>query len=374
MNTAKRSPRLNRLTSLLIAAGCIAGPAAAQTVIIGDNSTVTVNVPPSILAPFDTLILGNTASGNGTLNYSSGTLNINHAGGYSGYVTVGNDGTGAVNQSNANGGSVININGPAYSSPAPGNAPAPWGGYLFLGRNDFGQGSYGISSQNGNALSLNVQNEIQIGGSNVSTQLGGGFTCAAGCRGDFVQDGGVVTASRVTIGIGGGTGSYALFNGTLNSLVDLGNSSGGNNFFQQTGGTVNANSMFIGNGSGANGEYGLFNGTLNSGPNLLLGVFGNGTINQSGGNHNAQVVQIGSEASGTGTYNLSGGTLTIGNGLTDQLVVGHNGLGMVNMTGGTLTILNGDINTGAFSVGNNTGAVGVFTQSGGVVNAGTPCQ
>ena len=93
---------------------CGSNPLMAQTVIIGDTSTETVSVPGSTITPVDTLILGNTDTGEGTLNFSGGTLDINHAGGYSGYITVGNSGFGTINHSNADGDAVINITGPQY--------------------------------------------------------------------------------------------------------------------------------------------------------------------------------------------------------------------------------------------------------------------
>ena len=372
MNKVKKSLRLKHLTALMVAAGCISNPVAGQTVIIGDTTTETVFVPGSTITPVDILILGNTASGNGTLNFSGGTLTLDQsiAGGYSGYVTVGNSGVGTINQSNSAGNSVININGPQYVGPAPGDSPDPWGGYLFVGRNNGSAGTYTMvdNTFGGNSLELNVQREIQIGGSNVSEQAGGGFSCLTSCSGSFAQDGGVVTAGGVTIGIGNGTGSYTISSGALNSFIDLGNTATGT--FEHVGGTVTAGGMFIGNGSSGNGTYNLNGGTLNSGSFVLLGAFGTGTITQNAGDHNAQQLLLGSEAGGNGFYNLNDGALTIGSGTTDQLVVGHNGTGTFTMTGGTLVIQNQDINTAAFVVGNNSGAVGTFTQSGGAVDGG----
>ncbi len=367
----QRQPRLSALAALMLAAGCLAQPALAQTtLIIGDTGIEVVTVPPASLPAFDTLILGNTATGDGTLSFNAGLLDITHAGGYSGYMTVGDAGTGQVLHSNANGAATINITGPRYSGPASAVAPDPWGGYLFIARSDGSNGSYILSDLgNGNALALNVQNEIQIGGSNVSTQPGGGFSCFSNCNGSFMQNGGIVTAGGVTIGIGGGTGSYTINSGTLTSFIDLGNSSGGNNSFTQNGGAVNG-AMFIGNGGGSNGTYTMDGGTLDSGSFILLGASGTGAFVQNAGDHVAHQILMGYDASGAGTYTLAGGTLTIGNGLTDQLVVGHNGNGTFNMTGGSLVILNQDLGTNAFIIGNNTGSEGVFNQSGGDLQAG----
>ena len=119
-------PKLTRI-SLAIAGlfCCGANPLMAQTVIIGDTSTETVVVPGSTITPVDTLILGNTASGEGTLFFSGDSLDITHSSGYSGYVTVGNSGVGTINQSNVVGNSIINITGPRYVGPAPGVMPVP---------------------------------------------------------------------------------------------------------------------------------------------------------------------------------------------------------------------------------------------------------
>ncbi len=376
-NHSKKSIRLKRVTALLIAAGCIAGPVLAQTVIIGGINIEVRNYPPIFTA--DTLILGNTATGNGTLNFSGGLLNVDQSvvGGYSGTITVGNSGIGTLNQSNTSGNSVINITGPQYVTPAPGNFPDPWGGTLFIGRRDNSSGTYTMTSSNANTLALNVQQDIHIGGSFFSTELGGGSgsTCTINCSGSFVQDGGTVTVGGVVyVGIASAAAStYTLNSGTLsaaNGLV-VGYGSSGNNTFTQNNGTVTAGgSMFVGANGGSNGTYVLNNGTLNSGAETWLGAFGTGTITQIGGAHNAQQMLIGRFSGGDGTYNLIGGTFTVGNGLTDQLVVGHDGAGTVNMNGGTLTVLNNDINTNAFVVGNNAGSIGVFTQSGGNVQGG----
>jgi hypothetical protein len=372
---------------------CGAGSLMAQTLVIGDIDTGILNLPTQGPVTFDTLILGNTGSGNGTLNFSAGTLDINHAGGYSGYVTAGNSGIGIINHDNSNGNGVINIRGPQYQGPAGGGSPDPWGGYLFLGRNDGSTGTYTLSDyDNGNTLSLYVQNGIQIGGSNISTLPGGGFSCNTGnCTGSFVQTGGVVTTGQVTIGIGAGTGLYTINSGTLNSFIDLGNSSGNGNAFTQNGGTVNAN-MFIANGGGSQGTYTLTDGTVNSNWSIAIGMGGTGrfvmnggTVNstsvalgvqnvgeftQTAGDHFAHEVLVGTDVGGKGTYDLQGGTLTIGDGTTDRLVVGHNSDGKFTMSDGTLIIQNQDINTGAFVVGNNAGSNGSFMQLGGDVQGG----
>ena len=97
-----------KILTLLVAMGLAVMPVHAQVVTIGGGTTV--NVPPP-LGPVDTLLLGN-AGGSGTLNFRAGTLSLAHAGGYSGFLSVGNIGTGTINHDNSLGNSVINITGP----------------------------------------------------------------------------------------------------------------------------------------------------------------------------------------------------------------------------------------------------------------------
>jgi hypothetical protein len=375
MNTPFSTAKTAVSLFLLGALAGLALPASAVDVIIGDTITEVVNIS-SGTTPYNTLILGNQALGDGTLNFSGGTIDVTHPGGsgvYSGFVTVGNSGTGTINHSNFDGDAVINITGPIYVGPPPATPPDSWGGYLFLGRNDGSTGSYTMTdTASGFNLQLNVQNEIQIGGSNVSTDPGGGFSCFGTCSGSFQQDGGSVTAGGVTIGINTGVGSYTINSGTLNSFLDLGNTSSGDNQFNQNGATttVNLGGMFIANGGSSNGTYTLNDGTLNSGSFADIGLQGTGTFTQGGGIHNAGDVSLGFQSTGIGTYNLDGGAFNVGTATTGSLLVGDTGQGVFNMTGGTLTINNNDINTAAFVVGNQSGSFGTFTQSGGDVSGG----
>ncbi|MEO8304100.1 MAG: choice-of-anchor D domain-containing protein [Betaproteobacteria bacterium] len=378
-----------RLAALVFAALTGLGVAQAQDVIIGDATNQTVSISAGT-TPYNTLILGNQPLVVGTLTFSGGTINVTHSAPYSGFVTVGNGGIGVLNQSNADGDAVITITGPQYIGPPPATPPDPWGGYLFIGRRDGSVGNYSLTDTgSGFDLQLNVQNEIQIGGSNVSTDPGGGFSCFATCTGSFVQGGGTVTAGGVTLGIGTGTGTYTINSGTLNANLDLGNTSAGDNRFTQNGGTVNAGGMFIANGGGSNGTYTLNDGILNSGSFASIGLQGTGTLEQNSGVHNAGDVSLGYQSTGTGTYNLNGGTLNVGTTAifdpapnpsdppvlrpgtgTGSLLVGDTGTGTFTMTGGTLNILNDYVGINAFVVGNNVGSVGTFTQSGGVVEGG----
>jgi hypothetical protein len=355
------SPKLTRIA--LAIAGlfcCSVNPLMAQTVIIGDAGVEVVDVPPTILGTIDTLVLGNTATGDGTLNFSGGTLDINHAGGYSGYLTVGNSGIGTFNHSNADGDAVINITGPQYVGPAPGDLPDPWGGYLFVGRNDGSAGQYSMTdSQPGNALTLNVQNQIQIGGSNVSTEVGGGLTCTIGCTGSFVQSGGVVTAEAITIGIG----TYNLQGGDLNVTGNgIGSGTivgtyGTGALFNQSGGTHTTGTLTVGERSDSSATYVLSDGDLVVNGQMFVGLGHdalpasgqvNGLFQQMAGSVTAAQIFVGGYTEvifdsndpnspptivshlGTGHYEISDGTVTSG-----FTVIGKSGNGTVTQTGGT---------------------------------------
>ncbi|MFO1198003.1 MAG: choice-of-anchor D domain-containing protein [Burkholderiaceae bacterium] len=371
---------------------------ANSTLIVGDAGTGVFNQSGGATNDVN-LFVGNQATGNGTVNITGGVLSIAHNGdpGPTGVATVGHFGVGAVNQSNADGPSTVTIGvgAPQFDGNNPGN---PYGGYLFIGKGDGGVGAYTITDTgNGQPVTLTVGRDIQIGGSNI-----GGFSCGSlqTCTGTFVQNGGIVSAAGVTIGIGSGTGSYTIDSGTLNAFLDIGNTSGGNTF-TQNGGTVNAGGMFLSNGSSLFGNpspnrYELNAGVLNTDSFALVGISGTAQFELVDGTHN---VRFGSLVIGTGydhtnyadaTYRISGtGTVNahkieiapIGIGLMIQdsgtvnatdVVIG--GDGTFSGHGGTYRLNGGTMNVG-FDAGDVTGGGGLIVGNSGqgtfLMNAGT---
>ena len=293
MNHTKRSPRLNRLTAVLIAAGCIASPLSAQTVIIGDTGVEVITIPGDTLAPFTTLILGNTASGNGTLNWNGGPLTIGN--GASDQLIVGNNGRGTFNMS---GGTVDILNG-----------------------------------------------DVNIGAFIVGNNVGS--------VGVFTQAGGVVNGGRsLTIGANGGAGTYNLDTGgtpILNvSILTLG-FQGTGTFNQMAGTTVNTNNIFMGTDQAT---YDMSGGVLNvsGGQGTIVGTFNVANFNQSGGAHNTNELIIGNQSFARATYNLSSGTVTV----NGDMLVGRGQADVDPGVAGLFRQTGGDVVTNTLWIGGDT--------------------
>jgi hypothetical protein len=172
------------------------------------------------------------------------------------------------------------------------------------------------------------------------------------------------------------SGNQFVWNAGAGNYVTGANWVGGNaptladNAVINNGGTVTVNT------SGANSaravNLDVSNGTLNvqSGGELLATTImrighgtSTGTVNQTGGLVGIDInggadLRIGFDAGATGNYNLDGGELWV----ADSLSVGQNGTGVMTMTGGWIS------HSGFFTVGNNPGAHGTFTMTGGVVD------
>ena len=302
MNHTKRSPRLNRLTAVLIAAGCIASPLSAQTVIIGDTGVEVITIPGDTLAPFTTLILGNTASGNGTLNWNGGPLTIGN--GASDQLIVGNNGRGTVNMTD---GTVDILN------------------------NNIGTNAFLIGNN-------------------------------AGSVGVFTQSGGAVNGGRsLTIGANGGAGTYNLNTDTVNAttptlnvgFIALGNNSGQGTFNQQAETTNTAFSLLVGRQGTYNLQGGALNVTANQfGQGSIVGTSGSGaTFNQTGGTHATNNLVVGNRSDGSGTYVISGGALAVNGAM--YVGLGHNSFspGLVN---GLFQQSGGNVSAGSISIGGHT--------------------
>lgn len=180
-----------------------------------------------------------------------------------------------------------------------------------------------------------AHNNFVVGGGNES------FPDEPGGLGSVVQDG---TTSIINIdndlivgqagSIGGGTGSYTLFSGSLNVNRDtrIGDGStivGGTGSFSLDSGTHNTNGLFIGSGSG-NGTYNLFNGVLNAGI-TYIGEGGEARFGQQGGTFNTTFLNVGIIAGSQGTLNLAGGAINVAANLG---VGGPDSTGTVNQSGG----------------------------------------
>jgi hypothetical protein len=289
-NNSKKSLRLKRVTALLIAAGCIVGPALAQNVIIGDTGFESLDAPLDITGTFSTLILGNTATGVGVLNFSSGPITIST--GLTDQLIVGNNGQGTVNMT---------------------------GGVLSVLNGDVGTNAFVVGNN-------------------------------AGSIGVFNQSGGLVDAGRsLTIAQNGGTGTYNLLTGidpTLTAQIITVGFNGTGTFNQENGTAAIANSLFIGTD---NGTYNLSGGSLSvlGGQGTIVGTVNVGNFNQSGGTHLTENLIIGNTSAARGTYEMSGGTLTVVN----QMLVGKGDNSFDLGTAGTFRQTGGDVTASVIKIG-----------------------
>jgi hypothetical protein len=300
-------------------------------------------------------------AGDGSYSITGGTLTVDK-----GSIVVGQQGVGTMTQSNLNGDSIVTITRD-NTSPTTQNLT----GNLIIAKSDGSTGTYTMNSVNGNVLQLNVEGRIQIGGSNID-----GVSCIGGpCTGAFIQNGGTVTASSgVGLGFFGGTGSYTINSGTLNTaFLDLGNTSMGNSV-TQNGGTVNADSLIITNASnlhlfaGTN-TYTLNDGVLNTTTfEARIGLGGRGDFVQTGGTHNANLIKLGEAYNttdfGDGRYTMSGGALN-----ASSIWVGADGVGTFTLQNGTVTVT-GDLSLGKQQALFNAASNGTVNMSGGVLNTG----
>jgi len=345
------------------------------------------------------LILGDQPDDTGTYTITGeleqvNVTNVN-------FIDGGNDG-------NANGALIVGNAGTGIFTQGVGESGVgvdPYhevkvAGDLVLGSQAGSLGQYTLNTTG----SLTVGGKMVVGGAstedNLFIQNGGTVTVTGSASGDsnYVGLGNSYHTGALFVGGGGdaildgGTGTYQMNGGTIDtSGIEVGHA--GIGVMTQSGdSTVNANDLWLGNAGGSDGSYTLSEGTVNSSWSLGIGMFGTGTFTQEGGtvnsssvtigwnntgtytqnagDHNAHEVLLGTDVGGEGFYNLNGGTLSIGDWATDQLVVGHNSQGTFTMTGGEIYINNDDTSINAFVVGNHTGSVGTFIQSGGVVNGG----
>jgi fibronectin-binding autotransporter adhesin len=306
---------------------------------------------------------------------------------------------GATGTYNLSGGAVTawdirNDSGTAYFNQSGGTATTD-GGWLRLGINTGASMVYTLS---GATSVFNASNRINIG------ESGGGT---------FDQYDGLVNVPNENTYIatnGGGTGTYALSGGTINT-GDIRVGVGGSGTFVQTGGVANLRYWLrVGEAQGSTGNYSFSGGTINVSQMARVGECGSGTLSMSGNalmnvaqdftmglpiDNNTQpgsgVFSIANNAvltvAGTGFFAGSGGgtaAVTVGDnayihvigngrfaiGDTDNDTGFNNGgpgnlttAGTVTQTGGTITLDNGE-----FWVGQDTNGSGVYNMSGGALN------
>jgi len=311
------------------------------------------------------LILGNQATGDGTVNLSGGDIVI------SGTTTIGKDGIGDFFQ-----------DGGTHSA-----------GIVTIGANTDAIGTYELLSGDLTATQLFVGQ--------------GGADYGSSLNGLLRQSGGTITVSQMQIGgrdegpndpdNGNGNGRYELLDGIATSQVTIVGRTGQGHVLQ-TGGEFNAGILQLGssglvaidNGSGfdfySSGTYDLQDGILNT-TSTTVGLAGIGTFNQSGvTEHNVDTdLVVGSLRTveepysgqvNEGVYNLAGGILAvqgnsiIGAGNNDGInFPGAAGAtGTFNQTGGDHTVTGDLLLAQLGTAGPGAGGTGSYHLSAGMLN------
>ena len=293
-----------------------------------DHSTGTTN---------DTnLIVGNQATGDGTVNLTGGNIAL------SGDTLVGNAGIGTFNQDSSSEPSTHSVDGNLILGAQAGST-----GNYNLNAGDVTVGGQLIVGDNGTGTVVQTGGTLSTLNPDINTNA---FVVGnhAGAIGTFTQSGGAVNGGRaLAIGLDGGTGTYNLNTGSNPTLetgfIALGNNSGQGTFNQQADTTNSTDSLFI----GSQGTYNLEGGSLTTtgagiGQGTIVGTSGSGALlNQTGGTHTANNLVVGNRSDGNGTYLMSGGDLAVNGRM--YVGLGHDAFspgvvnGLVQQSSGSVT-------------------------------------
>ncbi len=129
-----------------------------------------------------------------------------------------------------------------------------------------------------------------------------------------------------------------------------------------SGGSLDANGVYLGYNAAADGVVTVSGGTLEADSIAYIGYYGNGTLDISG---TADVdflsdVYVGRHADSNGTINVSAGSLAV----TDKLYLGYNDTGTLNLSG------TGGINlSDTLVMGNSSSGEGNLNISGGTLDS-----
>ncbi|MBD3297012.1 MAG: hypothetical protein GF392_06540 [Candidatus Omnitrophica bacterium] len=251
-------------------------------------------------------------------------------------------------------------------------------------------------------VTVNLADTSGIGAFNVGYASGGEYVLGAGesldvaeqniayaASATFIQQGGANTVSDMYLGRLGGTGTYVLEGGTLTvGSVQEGSGAGmlriNGGELDHTGTVMDVKYLDVGYGAGTNGSIDIGVGKDVDSYQSRIGYSnGTGSVSQTGGSHtvanNLYVGYSGSDSSGT--YTLSGGTLTAASeylgyygdmsftqtggthNVNNQMRLGYGG----NTNPATYDLQDGILNTNEVYIGTQYGnASGVMNQSGGV--------
>jgi hypothetical protein len=249
-----------------------------------------------------------------------------------------------------------------------------FGGSLYLGDANYEENAEGNPLQGYGRYTMN-------GGTlqNITGEFGEIILGEWGGKGEFIQSGGAVAISWLTLARQENSiGNYVLSGGTLRVAgVTYVGEQGTGTFNQYNGTTHTAGGLFVGGfgGNPGNGTYNLVSGELNVASDTVIGDGGIGVFNQGfrpdteesddGGNLISGNLYIGFNSLEDNQYNLYAGTLTV-NGFT---VIGGKDNGPDSTYGnGTFNQWDGTHRTGGLWLGDTVGSIGTYNLfSGGLI-------
>ena len=305
---------------------------SSGTVVQSGGTNVTVN---------GNFVVGNGAAGFYTLMTDGSAINA-----FTMLVGIGTGGTGVFNQVN--------------------NTAVTIGNDLEIGYST-GTGVYNISN---GTLTTNAGNQYIRGYGSITSALNLSGTA------NFTTNSGTLIIGEQVGNLGSTTGvlnitDSASLNAPNQTEIWVGNNTGtlgnGIGYLNISSGTLTANNFIRVGHSGATGTInlsgtGTINLTQNNAANdaLDFGDNGIGLFNQTGGTVNAPTVFTFLGTFNTGVYNMSGGVANLG-----TVIDGYRSVGVLNVTGtAQLTAI-------GINLGQIAGSTGTLNLSGGVVNTGS---
>ncbi len=299
---------------------------------IGDTSFGTLTLPPYNLTTLE-LMVGDSHSVSGTLDQSAGTVRIT------------------------------------------GNTGATRGARLGHWPNE--TGTYTLSGT-GNLITDGANDIFNVGwdGNGIFNHDGGTSTFGGDLRVNRrgtvnMNDGVMTTNAGLRIGYRSGTND-ATFNmngGTVNAnTLGIGEQNGNGGTLTQNGGDINvSNWMRVGHWPNNSSSYTINDGTLSVVGRLSVGWDSSGTMTINGGSITAGSFNLGDHPNQSGTVTQNGGTVTVtgGSGENAAMRVGHwpGATSTYNLVGGVFNLTNP---THDLALG--TDGTGIFHQTGGQAN------
>jgi len=356
------------------------------TLFVGNNGTgeLTVNDTSCQITVKNSLRVAaaeSANSGDGTLNFQAGTIDVTGGGMYLG----GQDA--ASNESNTIGRVVMGTSGGNLADAQ-----------LFTsGANlEVGRGGTGYFTQDSGTVTVKTNNVVigqaasavgtytMNGGKLVlqATGTNGSIRVGNTGAGTFIQNGGEVVANIVdlaNVDTATSIGTYTMNGGTLTTggMLVIGRENQGT--FEAVGGTINIGGSLLVGGTDTTGANDAPNadgtmviGSATTSPVLNLGQFEIGRHNVGMVTQNSGTVSVNGDynlvlsqyANGNGTYNMAGGELILGTGSNGNINF-NQGTGLFDQTGGLVTFTGGSVR-----LGNNPTSQSTYKLRGGTLDLG----